>query len=335
MPVIIDRDDVLGIHQRFEKANAVVPVFCADGPEDIEMGQIAVRDYSRRYGIEHPALGVSLTVDYPDMSQAARYFRCGDKIAGVKAFLSFLDILCGKGGPYSEISVIPNLDHSDVQGEEYLWQQFGRNFGTVLIDGSLRDRTFDENMELTAAAVKRYGSLFVVEACPFRPPVEGAHQSHAFDELRTPEDYASKVRGYLQATGADYCVAELGSAQQSTGWGNYKPEVAQAVTAALNGKHRLVLHGGSSIPPAQMESLGYDGISRFNIWTRPARESAQAGARAVIEAQDIILNQSDAPAEGPKQLYRTRFRDAYVDQGALSFGEILEKQQYRRLADVA
>jgi len=333
MPVVADRSHVLEILRRFEEAGAVMPVICYDGREDMEGALIGVKRYAEEHGIKDPPLALSITYGYPEMSQAARVWRCRNKKAGLKASFSDMDILCGPDGPYSDILVLPHLDHADAEKEERVWREFSDHLATVLVDGSLGDRTLDENIRLTARAVERYGKKLVIEGCLQRPAVEGVHGAEALAGADTPRQYAGMARDYVRRTGVDLVVVELGSSQQAVGWASYKPQIARAVTKALGGRHMLVLHGGSSVKPEAMATMGADGIVRFNMWTRMAYEAAQAGAKAVLRDAQYVFT-GDRPPNAPHQQYRTRYSDAYVDHAAAVVGEILKAQNYRKLAEV-
>jgi len=332
MPVVTDRSHVLELHHMAEEAKVVVPVICYDGREDMEGALIAVSGFSREHGIETPVLGLSVTYGYPDMSQAGRVWRCGDKEAGLVASLNDMEILCGKDGPYRNVNVIPNLDHSDAENEKDVRMRHRDRFGTMLIDGSLCNRSYEDNVRLTAQAVQelggRGGSL-VFEGCLQRPAVYGAHESQALaGGSATPEEYAKLAKDYMDATGVDFLVVELGSKQQAVGWASWDRNIADAVVKKVGRK--LVIHGGSSIKPEDMKDLGIC-AARFNMWTRMAYEAAQAGAEAVMGAAKDIFT-GDRPRDGPPQLYRVRYRNAYVDLAVRVVSDVLDSQGYQKLA---
>jgi hypothetical protein len=72
--------------------------------------------------------------------------------------------------------------------------------------------------------------------------------------------------------------------------------------------------------------MAYDGVIRFNIWTRVAREGARAGAEAIIRDIDVIR------AGDPGQAYYTRYRNAHFDAQVKAWKDVLKNIGYERLA---
>jgi fructose/tagatose bisphosphate aldolase len=173
--------------------------------------------------------------------------------------------------------------------------------------------------------VDRYGKYIVIEAALQRPAVEGHHEAGELAGVDTDEAYAESARSYIDKTGTDLIVVELGSKQQALGWSDYNSERAKKVTELL-GAAKIVLHGGSSIPLEQLSSLAYDGVIRFNIWTRLAREGAQAAAEAIVRDIDVIRSGD------PDQAYYTRYRNAHFDAQVKAWKDVLKSLGYERLA---
>jgi fructose/tagatose bisphosphate aldolase len=192
-----------------------------------------------------------------------------------------------------------------------------------MVDGSLGGRNLEDNISLTSRAVDKYGKYLVIEAALQRPAVEGHHEAEEMAE--TDEVYARSAKSFADRTGTDLIVVELGSKQQALGWADYNSERARKVTEVL-GASKIVLHGGSSIPLEQLQSMAYDGVIRFNIWTRVAREGSQAAAEAIVRDIDII-RQGD-----PQQAYYTRYRNAHFDAQVKAWKDVLKSIGYERLA---
>jgi len=268
----------------------------------------------------------TITFTYAEMQQANRVLRRGSAAEGLAVCLSALDILCGtKGATYYDIVALPHLDHSHPVEEEWVREKFKDKLATAMVDSSLDDTTLEENIELTSRAVEKHKKYIVIEAALQRPTVEGAHEAEALKGAVTDEEYAQSAKSYIDKTGADLIVVELGSKQQAQGWADYKSERARKVTEAL-GAAKIVLHGGSSIPSEQLSSLAYDGIIRFNIWTRLGREGARAAAEAIYRDIDVIR------AGDPDQAYYTRYRDAHFDAQVKEWKRVLKDLKYERLA---
>ena len=325
MPVLTERSDVLEQLARVREANVVMPVFCFDSIMNLEANLAAVQDYAREHGIENPVVAPSITYDYGPMSQVRRITRRGSPEENLELAFYFMERFCGKpDSTYGNVIVLPHYDHADAVEEEAVWNKYKDKFATVFIDASLGDRTLEQNKELTARQVAKYMDHFVIEAALQRPAVEGHHGADAIDI--TDEEYAQQAKDYLDDTGADLLVVELGSKQQAVGWADYNSERCQAVSKAL-GDSKLVLHGGSSIPLEQQASMAYDGIIRFNIWSRVAREGARAGAWAILKRVWDIFVRGD-----PNQLYSTSYTDAHFDKQVDSMKAVLGAIGYDRLA---
>ena len=326
MPVVTDRNQTLDILARLQEAKVVMPVFGYDSLMNMEANLQAVKEFALEYGIKDPVIAPTLTFGYEDMQQADRILRWGTKAEGLAVCFAALDILCGtKGATYYDVVALPHLDHSDAGDEEWVWDAFLDKFATVMVDGSLGGRTLEENVDLTTRAVEKYGKHLVLEAAIQRPAVEGAHEAGELVGAESDEAYAQSAKSYIDRTGADLIVVELGSKQQALGWADYNSERASKVTEAL-GASKIVLHGGSSIPLQQLSSMAYDGVIRFNIWTRLAREGSRAAAEAIVEDIDVIR------AGDKEQAYYTRYRNAHFDAQVKNWKEVLKSIGYERLA---
>jgi len=326
MPVVTDRNQTLDIIAELREAKVVMPVFGYDSVMNLEANLCAVKEFAEEYGIKRPILAPCITFGYAEMQQANRVLRRGTSEEGLLVCMSAMDILCGtKGSTYYDITVLPHHDHGDPMTEEWLWAKHRDKFATIMVDGSLGNRTLEENIDITGRMVEKYGKDIVIEAALQRPAVEGHHDAESLAGIEGDKAYAESARTYVEKTGTDLIVVELGSKQQALGWADYKSERAKKVTETL-GEAKIVLHGGSSIPPAQLNTLAYDGVIRFNIWTRLGREGARAAAETIVENIDEIRSGD------PKQLYYTRYRDAHFDAQVKAWKEVLKNIGYERLA---
>jgi len=326
MPVVTDRNQTLDVLARLQEAKVVMPVFGYDSLMNLEANLQAVKEFAQEYGIKNPVLAPSITFGYEDMQQADRVLRWGSKEEGLKVCLSALDILCGtKGATYYDVVALPHIDHADAKAEEWVWSKYQDKLATIMIDASLGDRSLEENVALTSRMVNKYQEHIVIEAALQRPAVEGHHEAGELAGAETDEAYAEFAKSYVDKTGADLIVVELGSKQQALGWADYNSERAGKVTEML-GAAKIVLHGGSSIPLEQLKSLAYDGVIRFNIWTRLGREGAQAAAEAIVADIDTI-RKGDT-----EQKYYTRYRNSHFDAQVKAWKDVLKSFGYERLA---
>ncbi len=326
MPVVTDRNQTLEIFARLEEAKVVMPVFCHDSLMNLEANLQSVKEFAQEYGIKNPVMASSVTFGYEDMQQTSRVLRCGNKEEGMDVCLAALDILCGtKGSTYYDVIVLPHIDHAEAEAEEWVLRKYIDKLSTIMIDASLCDRTLEENIAVTSRMVEKYKKHIVIEAALQRPAVDGHHEAEDLAEAEDDEAYAEFAKSYYDTTGTDLIVVELGSKQQALGWTDYKGERAGKVTKALGGS-KIVLHGGSSIPLEQLQTLASDGVIRFNIWTRIAREGSQAAAEAIVADIETIRNGD------PEQKYYTRYRDTHSDAQVESLKNVLKSFGYERLA---
>ncbi len=326
MPVVTDRNQTLDILARLEEAKVVMPVFCYDSLMNMEANLHAVKEFAQEYGIKAPVLSLSVTFGYEDMQQASRVLRWGSNEEGLKVCLAALDILCGtKGSTYYDVVALPHIDHAEAEAEEWVWDKYKDKLATVMIDASLNDRTLEKNIDVTSRMVEKYKKHIVIEAALQRPAVEGHHGADELEGVETDEAYAESAKSYYDKTGTDLIVVELGSKQQALGWADYNGDRAKKVTEALEGA-KIVLHGGSSIPLEQLQTMAYDGVIRFNIWTRVGREGARAAAEAIVADIDIIRS------DDPEQKYYTRYRDNHFDAQVKAWKDVLKSFGYERLA---
>jgi len=318
---ITDRDLVLEQIDRCAARNVPMLTACCDSVMNVEANLKAAKEIGIQYGIDHIPIRMSVTHEYESMSQTDRFFECGTKEEGLRLFFSVLEILCGeKGSTFYDVNAIPHLDHADSRKEEWVWRKYIDSWGSVMVDGSLDDRTLDENKTLTRQMVDQYGTHIVIEGALQRPTVAGHHKAKKID----PHECAQSAHQYVLETGVDLVVVSLGSAQQSPGWAKYRPEVAKQVTEAL-GKPMMVIHGGSSIRRSEQKNLGYHGIVGFNMWTRAAREAAKAAAKATHDHRHEI-------AKGdPGQVYSTIYTGAHVNKQADIWKRVMRSLGYERL----
>ena len=324
MPVVTDRMQTLEILQRLREANVVMPVFGYDSVMNLEAVLFAVKEFADEYGIKQPVVAPTVTFGYEEMQQAKRVLKHGTKEEGLKLCLSAMNILSDtKRGTYYDVVVLPHHDHGNPIGEEWLWDKYRDEFATVMVDGSLDNRTLEENVDITSRMVEKYGKHIVIEGALQRPAVEGHHEAEAVTGGNAA--YAESAKSFIEKTGVDLIVVELGSKQQALGWADYDGTRAKKVTDVL-GEAKIVLHGGSSIPPTQLDTLAYDGVIRFNMWTRVGREGAKSAAEAIVSDIDVIR------AGDPEQRYSTRYRDAHFDAQVKIWKEVLKSFGYERLS---
>jgi fructose-bisphosphate aldolase class II len=137
---------------------------------------------------------------------------------------------------------------------------------------------FEENIRRTARFVEKAGGRIVIEgACDEIVDATGEQRS----QLTTPV----QAKKYLDETGADYIVANLGTEHRASAADlKYHGDLARQISK-LTGT-RLVLHGTSSVGNDQIRNLYDDGIAKVNIWTILERDTSP------VLFKDMVSNAS-------------------------------------------
>lgn len=142
-----------------------------------------------------------------------------------------------------------------------------------------------------------------------------------------PDHYLEQAVNYVDSTGVDFLVADLGTEQQSSSSGNvqYLKQRATGLTAAL-GRKMLVPHGTSSLGREQMETLPEDGIVRVNMWTKIAREAGRYAAFSLFKRAEDLFNNDFESVESNKYLMDS------IEKASDLMLEILETLNYKNFA---
>lgn len=322
MAVITDRAMVEGIMQDARKKKVSLALFCTASAWNNEAILMAAQRFGKKHGIRHVPIIVGMTGSYTHMAQCKRTTYSHDLKAGFLSLVGSLQALAGeKDSPYYDVLVMPQLDHGDPERDKWILEEGIRYLAGVMFDG--QRFPFEENLRMTGEYCKKYGGRVMVEAVMETLSVIGTQASQVKDE-----HYVENALRYVRQTGADFLVADLGTEQQSTGTDAvYLKDRAKMLTAAL-GSGMLVLHGGSSLKPSQLQGLAEDGVVKVNMWTRIARE-AGIYAAAGIESRRAEMEKGVFDACDPQ----TYLNDA-MDKAADIMEEHLGYFNYGNLASV-
>ncbi len=267
MPLVCERSDVLDIFAQAARRQWVIPAFCAENPTTVEAVFAAAQEHAQY--LHEPQLPVILAItnQYAHRRQSVHYTHTQRWDIGLKRFMSDIRILTDISSPFSQLKVMMLLDHTqwDTDAELLTWDL--QPFAIIMYDAS--GLPFEENIQKTAQFVKQHGRDIVIEgACD---EILDAGTSTAGEDLATPE----KTLRYVQATGADFVVVNLGT-EHRAGSANltYHGDLARRISALIGPK--LVLHGTSSVGSDQIKKLFQDGIVKVNIWTTLERDSTPA-----------------------------------------------------------
>lgn len=277
MPVITGRAAVAEVYNQAKRRRWIVPTFCTENQTTVEAVLAAVQQKAAELGVRVP-ITIGITGQYLHRSQSTRYTHGRNPLTGRLMFLRDCEVLARPGGDYPDVDVITHFDHGQIQYDGDVLDGNLEGFSSVMFDQS--EVPWEQNIRSTAQFVRTYGD---------RVYVEGAADEVAdadTGELRgltTPE----RAREFLDATGVDMVVANLGTEHRASVQDRrYHPEAARAISAIIG--PRLVLHGASSVAPAQLDTLFDDGVCKVNIWTTLERDSAPVLMRDLLENADLV-----------------------------------------------
>ncbi|MGI6239078.1 MAG: class II fructose-bisphosphate aldolase [Christensenellales bacterium] len=276
MAIITERDRSLEIFERARACGMSVAIFCTASHWNTEAILLAAARIAEKYDLRDVPVVVANTFTYPHMPQAKRFTYAAEPNSGLLAHMGVLRALAeGKYAPYRDVQVLPHLDHADPVRDRWALTVGVPFFSSVMFD--CQTRPFEENIALTRDYVSAYGDQVLVEGIMEMLNVEGGAVAAQVD------DYCARAQEYVQKTGVDFFVADLGTEQQTShvGGAKYDKARARSLTAALDQK-MLVLHGTSCLTNEQIRGMAEDGIVRVNMWTRIAREAGQHAAQKLV-----------------------------------------------------
>ena len=264
MPLILNRKKVLEVYEQAGLKKWVIPTFNAENLTTIEAILSATLEYSRKTDQPDLPITIGITNQYAHRSQSVYYTHTRLWDIGLKLFLADLEVLTGQGSPFENLNVMVHLDHAQWDTDKPLFEWDMNRFSMIMFDAS--SLPFDENIRLTAEFVKRHGHQIVIEgACDEIVDATGEVRS----DLTTP----GQAVAYLNQTGVDFIVANLGTEHRASSANlKYHGDRARQIRE-LTGT-RLVLHGTSSVGHDQIKNLFDDGIAKVNIWTILERNSS-------------------------------------------------------------
>jgi len=264
MPLILDRKQVLDIYSDAAARKWVIPTFNSENLTTTEAILSAALDYSRKISKPDLPVTIGITNQYSHRSQSVYYTHTRQWDIGLKLFMADIEVLTSKGSPFGKLNVMVHLDHTQWDSDKPLLEWDMHMFSMIMYDASALP--FDENIRLTAEFIEKHGKIIVVEgACDEIVDATGDERS----DLTTPEQAVK----YLNGTGADFIVANLGTEHRASAADlKYHGDIAREISRLTGTK--LVLHGTSSVGNDQVKHLFNDGIAKVNIWTILERNTA-------------------------------------------------------------
>lgn len=282
MPVITNRKESLKIAEKLATCGTSIGIFGTASAWNTEAILMAAQRIADKYQLETVPVVVSSTFTYDHMPQCARMLYCANPKLGLISNMAYLHALCDdKYSPYRNVVVLPHLDHADPDKDRWALTTGAQYFSSVMFDA--QRFPYEENLTMTREYVQNYSGDVMIEGIMEMLNVEGSARASQAD------DYCTRAVEFVNATGIDFLVADLGTEQQAatTGSGTYYGDRARELTRVL-GKKMLVLHGTSSLTDSQIRGLSDDGVLRVNMWTRIAREAGQYAAAQAMDRMDLM-----------------------------------------------
>lgn len=299
MPLIIERKEVLDIYKDAARKKWVIPTFNSENLTTTEAILSAALEYSNKIGQQNIPVTIGITNQYNHRSQSVYYTHTRRWDIGLRLFLADIEILTGKGSPFEDLKVLIHLDHAQWNTDKPLFEWDMNRFSMIMYDAS--SLPFEENIKLTAEFIEKNRHNIVIEgACDEIVDATGDKRSN----LTTPEQAVK----YLNQTGADFIVANLGTEHRaSTSDLKYHGEIAREISKLTGTK--LVLHGTSSVGNDQIKNLFDDGIAKVNIWTILERNSSP------VLFEDMVRNASKVVGKDmTEKLIKSQYLGSKVDR---------------------
>ena len=261
--IITEYKEVKKVYEEAGKNGWVIPCICTENQTTTEAILSACSDYQKQTGKTIP-ISIAVTVNYDHRSQAPNYSESRDWKTGLKLFLDDIKAFARKGGVYDNVTVLIHLDHIQFDVDKELYESDLSEYSSIMYDASALP--FEKNIESTAKFVKSMkGKILIEGACD--EIVDATGGSH--NDLTTPE----KAKDYIERTGVDMIVANLGTEHRATGKDlKYHGELAREIKKEIGAN--IVLHGTSSVTNDQVKTLYNDGVCKVNIWTAMERDSS-------------------------------------------------------------
>ncbi len=286
MPLILERNKVLGVYQKAAQKRWVIPTFNTENLTATEAILSAALEYSRLINTPDLPVTIGITNQYSHRSQSVYYTHTRLWDVGLKLFLADIAVLTGKGSPFEKLNVMIHLDHTQWDTDKPLLEWDMNLFSMIMYDASALP--FKENIKHTSHFVEKHRLEIVIEgACDEIVDATGEVRS----TLTTPEQ---AIR-YISQTGVDFIVANLGTEHRaSVADLKYYSDRARQISKLTGPK--LVLHGTSSVGSDQVKNLFEDGIAKVNIWTILERNSSPVLFEEMIRNASKISGKEKAEA---------------------------------------
>lgn len=278
--IITEFNRVKEIFKQAENDGWVIPCLCTENQTTTEAILSACSEYGKKINRRIPII-IAMTVQYSHRHQAINYSYTNDWRTGLELFKGDIRALAGEGAPYEDVDVLIHLDHVQFDDDIELLESDLSDYSSIMYDASALP--FEQNIAKTAEFVKRMkGKILIEGACDEIVDATGTQRN----ALTTPEN----AKRYVEQTGVDMIVANLGTEHRATGKElMYHGDLAREIKKEIG--NIIVLHGTSSVTNEQVKELFGDGVCKVNIWTALERDSSKP------LFYDMVVNASKVAGE--------------------------------------
>lgn len=270
MPIVTGRERVLAVYEKAAERGWVIPCLCSENLTTTEAILTAASEFAVENGFDSVPVILAITNQYDHRSQSVNYTCTRRWDIGLQLFRQSIEVLAQS---FPNVQILIHLDHTQHDSDAALLESDLSDFSSVMYDAS--SLPLEENIRKTADYVRRKGHELVIEgACDEIVDATG--------EVRCQVTDAQKCADYMERTGVDIVVANLGTEHRASAKDlRYYSEAAKAIREKIGPK--ICLHGTSSVTNDQIKKLFDDGICKVNIWTALERDSAPALAEFVVK----------------------------------------------------
>ena len=275
MPLIRDGEQAREIFKQIIGSGKSIPSFGTESFYTTEAIFIGAKQFKEEQQFSgNLPVSIAFTASYHDRQQLKNYSALADFREGFLAVKDDIERLARPDGPFHDLDVMVHLDHAQPGEDDWLIEEFPDFFASVMWDCSAWK--FADNIQMVNNFVRKHRHQFVIEGAVdeiYNYSADNQRLGYV-DNITSPE----KAQEFLQQTGADLIVANLGTEHRRTeGEVKYHRQEAREISQLVG--RCLVLHGSSSLNEKEWDELPADGVVKVNLWgnleAKPSKKLVQ------------------------------------------------------------
>ncbi len=302
MKLVTDRVETLAVLDRFRTAGAALFAPNGELPAEIEGLCMGAQAFANDHGLDEIPIAIGMTGMYADNPQFRKMsFGCriaedvsgltgGSVREGCEIWLRHLACYQDLLDTFPAVRVLPFIDHGWVPDKDDMAMlhdpETVERMAIIMYDASKYD--YDENIRRVAEYVKKFGDRVVVEGASdkiYDPKDIQRLKLSRDDQLSKPD----KVAEFVEKTGVDLIVPNLGTEHRSVGVGTaerrYERDLAHAIRDRVGAI--MALHGSSCLG-GKVGTTAADGIVKVNFYTAMAVGAGNKIAALLRRHADLV-----------------------------------------------